>query len=53
MKLTPVREYEGARYPSLAEHMARKNGRLGIQPLALAAALAALAALMSGCWGPS
>jgi hypothetical protein len=53
MKLTPVHQYDGAKYPSLAEHAARKNGRRGAQSLALAAALAALAALMGGCWGPS
>ncbi len=48
MTLMPVRNYEGARYPTLAEHLARRRGRI-LSSVALGAALAIVAVLLSGC----
>ncbi len=49
--LKPVRGYEGARYPTLAEHLSRSARSRKVKALALTAAFAALAVLMSGCRG--
>ena len=49
MKLTPVKDYKLGRYPSLAEYLAGKQKDEKLSSVALAAALAVLAALMSGC----
>jgi len=52
MKLKPVHNYTGARYPCLADYLSHSKGRrLSAFPLAIA--LAMLSALLSGCGGSS
>ena len=49
MELKPVRNYRGARYPSLTDHLSRRKWAGRLQAWQVAFALAALAALMGGC----
>ena len=49
MKLTSVKDYKRAQYPALAVYLAGKQKDEKMSSVALAAALAALGALMSGC----
>ena len=53
MKLQSVRDYHGAEYPSLAEHLVEKYRGGKLFSFALTAALAALALVLGGCHGPS
>ena len=49
MELEPVRNYSGARYPSLAAYMAAQRRRGRVVRMTLAAGLAMLAVLFNGC----
>jgi hypothetical protein len=49
MKVKPVQNYEGAKYPTLVEHLQKKGKKGKYLKVALAAGLAALATLLSGC----
>jgi hypothetical protein len=53
MMLKPVGQYRGAEYPTLATCLATKSRQGRPRGLALAAALALLAVLFSGCHGVS
>ena len=44
-----VKGYEGARYPTLGEHLRGKSSRALSRALTVAAAVAALASLLVGC----
>jgi hypothetical protein len=53
MELKPVTGYGQIKYPTLEEYF-RSSGRMSVrQKGVLAAALAALTVLLTGCWGPS
>ena len=49
LQVKAVRDYEGADYPSLEDYYASKHDSSLLSQLALGAAMAALACVMSGC----
>jgi len=49
MKLKPVSHYSGARYPRLADYLAKSTRGRTLSTVGLAIALAALLSLLAGC----
>ena len=49
MDVKAVRNYDGARYPTLEDYYEEKHDSSLLSQLALGAAMAALACVMSGC----
>lgn len=49
MKVTAVKNYRGARYSSLEEHISKRSKNRKALIISLAAALAMLATVLGGC----
>ena len=49
MKLSAVRNYKGAQYPTMADYLAKKESCLLSSGLTLAVLLGMLATLLGGC----
>jgi hypothetical protein len=49
VKLEPVQNYKGARYPNLADYLKRRKRNQKLSGLTIIVALALLNALLAGC----